>query len=56
MKLEGFDIDDYINNLDWSDDATDLQKTLVSGNLRSLYYRLIEFDSAETHHEPTETE
>jgi hypothetical protein len=32
-----FDIEEYIANLDWSDLATDHEKTLVAGNLRRLY-------------------
>ena len=31
------DIEQYINALPWSDRATDDEKTLVAGNLRSLF-------------------
>lgn len=31
------DVDQYINNLPWSDHATDHEKTLVAGNLRGFF-------------------
>ena len=41
-KIEGLDIEEYIRNLEWSDDTPDIHKTLVAGNLRSLYYKIAE--------------
>ena len=42
QKIKGIDIEEYIRNLEWSDDAPDIHKTLVAGNLRSLYYKIAE--------------
>ena len=39
-KVEGFDLDDHIACLNWSDEATDYEKTLVIGNLRTLYHAI----------------
>ena len=36
ISLDGFDIENYIKNLNWSSDADDYHKTLVAGNLRGL--------------------
>lgn len=36
-----FDIEKYIRELTWSPHATDMEKTLVAGNLRALYHNLI---------------
>mgnify|MGYP001417839707 CR=1 FL=1 len=45
-EIMGFDIEDYVQSLPWSDAATDDEKTLVAGNLRRLYFKLISTDSA----------
>jgi hypothetical protein len=44
-RIRDFDIEDYIDTLPWSDSATDWEKTLVSGNLRRLFFKLIAADS-----------
>lgn len=36
------DIDKFIRDLPWSDQATDHEKTLVAGNLRSLYAAMVD--------------
>lgn len=53
-RLDAFDIEDYIQSLPW-DTATDYEQTLVAGNLRRLFYKLIKeisevdnFDKIET--------
>ena len=40
MSDDDFDIEEYIRNLTWSDEATDHDKTLVAANLRALYHHL----------------
>jgi hypothetical protein len=45
-EIMSFDIEDYVQSLPWSDAATDDEKTLVAGNLRRLYFKLISTDSA----------
>lgn len=30
-------VDEYLKTLKWSDQATDLEKTLVNGNIRGFY-------------------
>ena len=35
-----FDIEQYIRDLPWREDTPDLHKTLIAGNLRTLYNKL----------------
>ena len=44
-ELMDFDIEDYIQSLPWSDDAKDYEKTLVAGNLRRLFFKLVHQDA-----------
>ena len=44
-EIMDFDIEDYIQSLPWSDDAKDYEKTLVAGNLRRLFFKLVHQDA-----------
>ena len=53
--IENFDIEDYIQSLHWTPDATDYEITLVAGNLRGLYFKLTNADTTAPEMSPVET-